>query len=82
MRKVICIDDKNLFEGAEVVEGKEYEVEFEFINNWGEKTYLIKGIKNEGLTSKKLKWYGYKASRFATPEKLEETVKEYNYALN
>jgi len=32
MKKVVCINDKNQPLGANVVEGKEYEVEEEYVN--------------------------------------------------
>ena len=34
MKKVVCINDKNLPQGAEVVNGREYYVVDEFVNNF------------------------------------------------
>ncbi len=50
MKEVVCINDKNLPEGAAVVKGREYNVVEEFINNYDQRVYIIEGIVNEGTT--------------------------------
>lgn len=82
MSKVICIDDRDLPLGASVVEGKEYEIEHEYINNLDQRVYIIKGIINEGTTKWGMRWVGYKADRFATLDTLEVKEKEHMFALN
>lgn len=78
MLQVKCYDDKNLPEGACVVEGNEYEVVEEFINFYDQKTYILKGVLNEGVTKMGMKWKGYRAVRFQVLEPLLE-VEEVNY---
>ena len=68
MKKVICIDDKKLPPGAEIVKDNEYEVESEFVNNFDQNVFIIKGITNEGKTKFDLPWKGYNAKRFAICE--------------
>jgi hypothetical protein len=80
MKEVICINDKNMPEGAAVVKGREYVVIEEFINNYDQRVYIIEGIINEGTTKMGLRWIGYDASRFAEPETLMKEVKEHAYA--
>lgn len=63
--RVLCLNDKNLPLGAEIVSGDEYEVDGVEYDTFGTKLYTIKGIKNQGLTDKGLNWYGYAAHRFA-----------------
>jgi hypothetical protein len=82
MKKVICINDSCLPEGGELVEGREYHIEKEFINNFDQKTYIISGITNNGTTKMGMRWYGYNANRFATFESSTDNKKEYSYALN
>jgi hypothetical protein len=82
MRKVVCINDKKLPAGAEVVKGREYIVIKESINNYDQRVYIIEGIVNEGITKMGLHWIGYDASRFAEPEKLATENYEYAYAEN
>lgn len=82
MKTVICIDDKNLPTGANVVEGKEYEVESEYLNSLDQRVYIIKGVKNEGTTKWGMLWTGYRSERFSTLESVEIVEKEYNFALN
>jgi hypothetical protein len=82
MKVVICIDDKNLPLGANVVEGKEYEVEHEYINGLDQRVYIVKGIINEGTTKMGMHWIGYKADRFAIMDDLEVEEKEHMFALN
>jgi hypothetical protein len=80
MKEVVCINDKNLPEGATVVKGREYNVVEEFVNNYDQRVYIIEGIVNEGTTKMGLRWVGYDASRFAIPETLMEESYEHAYA--
>ncbi len=80
--RVVCINDKRQPEGGELVEGKEYEVEKTFVNNFDQRVYLIAGINNYGMTKLGLRWYGYDATRFADADNVYEEATEYNYALN
>ena len=80
MKEVICINDKNMPEGAAVVKGREYVVVEEFINNYDQRVYIIEGIVNDGTTKMGLHWIGYDASRFAEPQTLMTEVKEQAYA--
>jgi hypothetical protein len=82
MKEVVCINDKNMPEGAAVVKGREYVVIEEFVNNYDQRVYIIGGIVNEGTTKMGLRWIGYDASRFAIPETLMETSYEHAYAEN
>jgi hypothetical protein len=82
MRKIICINDQNLPSGAKIVEGKEYEVEHEYLNSLDQRVYIIKGTINEGTTKWGMRWVGYNATRFSTQESLEVKEKEYMFALN
>ncbi len=70
MKKVTCINDKNLPEGANVVNGVEYEIVSEFVNVYEEKGYIIANVANRGVTKWGVKWYGYKANRFADLEEI------------
>jgi hypothetical protein len=45
--KVVCINDKNLPEGAEVVEGKEYTVLETFNNQFDQRVLILEGINNK-----------------------------------
>lgn len=74
---VLCIDDKGLPQGAEISSGKEYEVEDFFVNSWGQKVYILKGIKNEGITDKGFEWLGYAAKRFVELSGESISVSEY-----
>ena len=65
MKKVVCINDKNLPQGAEVVNGREYYVVDEFVNNFEQRVFIISGIANKGTTTLGLNWLGYCSSRFA-----------------
>ena len=65
MKKVVCINDKNLPQGAEVVNGREYYVVVEFVNNFEQRVFIISGIANKGTTTLGLVWLGYCSSRFA-----------------
>ena len=80
--KGICINDKRLPEGGELIEGREYEVEREFINNFDQKVFVIAGINNYGMTKLGMRWYGYNADRFASADNVYEEATEFNYALN
>lgn len=82
MKKVICIDDKNQPLGANVVEGKEYEVIEDYLNFSDQRVYIIKGAKNEGTTKWGVRWVGYNAKRFSTLDSLEVEEKEHMFALN
>jgi hypothetical protein len=82
MRKVVCINDKKQPEGGELVEGKEYEIEEEFINNHEQKTFIIAGINNYGMTKMGMRWYGYNANRFADLDALVIESYEHAYAFN
>ena len=48
MKRVVCINDRKQPEGGELVEGREYEVEREFINNFDQKTF-VKLMKTSSL---------------------------------
>lgn len=80
--KVVCINDKNLPEGAEVKQDQEYNVIQDFINNWGQRVYIIEGISNQGITSKGLSWHGYDSNRFRVVDSEEVKEVSYNYTLN
>jgi len=81
MKKVVCINDKKLPPGTEIVEGVEYEVEDIFINPFDQVVYIIAGINNQGETKLGMMWIGYLSTRFRELEKAE-AVEEYAYALN
>jgi hypothetical protein len=84
MKKVICINDSKQPEGGELIKDNEYEIEREFINDYDQKTYVISGINNFGITKMGMKWYGYNANRFSIADSTksifkiieEEVVKE------
>jgi hypothetical protein len=82
MKKVICIDDKNQPLGANVVEGKEYEIIEDYVNFSDQRVYIIKGAINEGTTKWGMRWVGYNAKRFSTLDSLEVEEKEHTFALN
>jgi hypothetical protein len=84
IRKVVCINDKKLPQGAELTEGKEYEVVDEFVNSWDQKVYILKNTINGGITSKGMRWYGFDAIRFADLDSklVEDEEYLYNYVLN
>lgn len=83
MKKVICINDSNLPEGAAVVKDTVYVVEKEFINLYDQRTYIISGITNSGITKMGLNWKGYNSSRFSdfTEDSLATVEKEEKYVL-
>ena len=82
MKKVVCIDDKNLPQGAKVVEGQEYEVEREYVNGLDQRVYILKGAVNEGITKLGMHWIGYRSTRFAILDDVKTKVKEFNFAFN
>ena len=82
MKKVICINDKNLPPGAVVVKDKEYTVVNEYINFLDQRVYILQGIVNEGRTKLGLEWTGFDAKRFADVDKVVNEKKEVNFALN
>ena len=82
MKKVICINDKNLPSGAVVVKDKEYTVVNEYVNFLDQRVYILQGIVNEGRTKLGLEWTGFDAKRFADVDKVVNEEKEVNFALN
>ena len=82
MKKVICINDKNLPSGAVVVKDKEYTVIDEYVNFLDQRVYILQGIVNEGRTKLGLEWTGFDAKRFADVDKVVNEKKEVNFALN
>tara|TARA_R110000744_G_scaffold15913_1_gene44012 strand:+ start:4258 stop:4506 length:249 start_codon:yes stop_codon:yes gene_type:complete len=82
MKKVICINDKNLPPGAVVVKDKEYTVVNEYVNFLDQRVYILQGIVNEGRTKLGLEWTGFDAKRFADVDKVVNEKKEVNFALN
>jgi len=81
MKKVVCINDKKQLPGGELVEGKEYLIEKEFINNFDQKALVIAGINNYGVTKMGMRWYGYDSKRFADADKPHEEIVEYSSML-
>ena len=51
MKKVVCIDDKKLPPGAEIVKDNKYEVESEFVNNFDQNVFIIKNLTAKLLTN-------------------------------
>jgi hypothetical protein len=82
MKKVVCINDKNLPEGANVKKDKEYIVENEYLNALDQRVYIIKGVTNEGRTKLGMKWIGYNVQRFTTVDDIEIKEEKYEYAFN
>jgi hypothetical protein len=82
MKTVICVNAKNLPQGATLVKDKEYEVEDEFVNALDQRVYVIKGINNKGRTTLGMEWYGYRADRFRDVETVENENVAYEYAFN
>jgi hypothetical protein len=70
MRKLTCINDRNLPEGANVVNGREYYILDEFINGYEQRTFIVSGVNNRGTTKNGLRWQGYCATRFADLDSL------------
>ena len=82
MKKVKCINDKNLPLGAQVNKGELYEVESEYLNALDQRVYIISGVPNEGMTKLGMRWVGYNSERFKEVDQIEEVKVEYEYALN
>ena len=79
---LVCIDAKNLPEGAVLVEGREYTLLSSRMNSYGERIVFLEGIQNNGTTSRGLQWNGFKATRFRDTEKVYDEVEEVNFAMN
>jgi hypothetical protein len=77
--EVLCINADNLPPGAEVQEGVTYTVESEFVNNFDQIVYLIKGVTNKGNTKHGLPWIGYRADRFVPLQEQSISAKEKKY---
>ncbi len=85
MKKVICINDKNLPPGAKVIEGKEYTVIEEYANALDQRVYLLKEAPNSGVTKWGMRWQGYSTTRFKELERGNEfrvVMQEENLVLN
>jgi hypothetical protein len=82
MKKVVCINDKNLPSGANIVEGQEYTVIEEYLNFLDQRVYFLQEAPNEGIVKWGIRWVGYDAKRFSTLDSLEVEEKEYMFALN
>jgi hypothetical protein len=82
MKKVVCINDRDLPQGANLTEGQEYEIEREYLNALDQRVYIVKGAVNEGTTKWGMKWIGYDSKRFSILDGLEVEKKEYTFALN
>lgn len=78
----VCVNAKNLPQGATLTEGKEYAFEWEGKNLTGEDVVYLVGEVNEGTTAMGFPWRGYKRSRFRDTEKVYEKEVEFNYAMN
>jgi hypothetical protein len=79
MKKVVCINDKNLPSGAVLQKGQEYKIEQEYVNNYEQRVYILYGMINEGTTKMGLRWIGYDAARFADPETAQQVLEEQKY---
>tara|TARA_Y100000401_G_scaffold108569_1_gene103940 strand:- start:4745 stop:4993 length:249 start_codon:yes stop_codon:yes gene_type:complete len=82
MKKVVCINDKQLPAGAEVIEGEIYVVREAFVNTFDQRAYMLVGVRNLGRTKYGLPWQGYNAERFETVEGVKEVHEEALYAYN
>jgi len=82
MKKVVCINDKQLPAGAEVKEGEIYIVRESFINSFDQRAYMLNGVRNLGRTKYGLPWQGYNAQRFEIIEGVKESQEETLYAYN
>ena len=86
MKKVICINDKNLPQGANLKEGQQYEVEDDYLNFLDQRVYILKGVPNQGTTRWGMKWVGYDAKRFKEIEddsmEFKMVAQERNFAYN
>lgn len=72
---VLCINDNRLPPGANVQEGKEYEVMEQYNNMLDQVVYVIKGVNNQGRTKLGMEWRGYRAERFV-PIQTEKIFKQ------
>ena len=82
MKKVVCINDKQLPAGAEVIEGEIYVVREAFVNSFDQRAYMLVGVRNLGRTKYGLPLQGYNAERFETVEGVKEVHEEALYAYN
>lgn len=84
VKVVICRNDKNLPQGAILIEGNKYTVIDEYMNQFEQKTYILKEVVNEGVTPRGLRWKGYRADRFEVDSiNVKEIInKKYNFVLN
>ena len=82
MKKVVCINDKQLPAGAEVIEGEIYVVREAFVNSFDQRAYMLVGVRNLGRTKYGLPWQGYNSERFETVEGVKEVHEEALYAYN
>ena len=82
MKKVVCINDKQLPAGAEVIEGEIYVVREAFVNSFDQRAYMLVGVRNLGRTKYGLPWQGYNSERFETDEGVKEVHEEALYAYN
>lgn len=82
--EVICVDDSNQPIGGELVKGNKYLVDKDYINLYDQRTFIIKGINNEGTTKMGVIWKGYKSERFEIINNKSELQKEeaFHYAFN
>jgi len=82
VKKVVCINDKQLPAGAEVKEGEIYIVRESFINSFDQRAYMLNGVRNLGRTKYGLPWQGYNAQRFEIIEGVKESQEETLYTYN
>ena len=82
MKKVICINDKQLPLGAEVVEGQTYTVRESFINSFDQRAYMLIGVRNKGRTQFGLPWNGYNSERFQDLEGVTHRESQVAHMLN
>ena len=82
MKKVVCINDKQLPAGAEVKEGEIYIVRESFINSFDQRAYMLNGVRNLGRTKYGLPWQGYNAQRFEIIDGIKESQEKTLYAYN
>lgn len=76
MKKVVCVNDKNLPQGAVVIKDEEYTVIDEFLNNWGQRVYVLAETTNSGTTDKGFVWKGYDATRFKVTKTVSDSLAE------
>jgi len=82
VKKVVCINDKQLPAGAEVKEGEIYIVRESFINSFDQRAYMLNGVRNLGRTKYGLPWQGYNSQRFEIIEGVKESQEETLYTYN